>query len=252
MNSIRFLFALLLGTTAALSASTSLEPLPAGKKPATKPTDPALVEVADAPGLPRVLLIGDSISIGYTRPVRALLQGRANVHRPPENCGDTARGLQRLNAWLGTGKWDVIHFNFGLHDLKYLDAQGKYVPPTQGKYVPPTQGKQVASLSQYEENLRQLVARLKQTGAKLIFATTTPVPAGTLGRVEHDEIPYNAVAMRVMKETGVAIDDLHAFVAPQQVKLQLPKNVHFTSSGYDGLAAMVVSSITAELPARAK
>jgi acyl-CoA thioesterase-1 len=242
---IHFLLSfLLLGSTAAFAASSSLEPLPAGKQPAARPADPALAEVADVPGLPRVLLIGDSISIGYTRPVRALLQGRANVHRPPENCGDTARGLRRLAAWIGTNKWDVIHFNFGLHDLKYLDSQGKYVPPEQGK--------QVAPPPQYEENLRQLVARLKQTGARLIFATTTPVPAGTLGRVEHDEIRYNEVAVRVMKETGVAIDDLHAFVAPQQAKVQLPKNVHFTPAGYEGLAATVVASVTPALPAPAK
>ncbi len=43
---------------------------------------------------PRVLLIGDSISMGYTLGVRARLAGKANVHRPPENCGDTARGVK--------------------------------------------------------------------------------------------------------------------------------------------------------------
>ena len=38
--------------------------------------------IQDNPALPRVLLIGDSISIGYTLPVRELLDGRANLHRP--------------------------------------------------------------------------------------------------------------------------------------------------------------------------
>ena len=242
MTSVRwFLSLLLVGATAALADASSLEPLAAGKKPSVRPADPALAQVADVPGLPRVLLIGDSISIGYTLQVRALLQGRANVHRPRENCGDTARGLSRLDAWLGTNKWEVIHFNFGLHDLKYLDAQGKYVPPEQGR--------QVAPVSQYESNLRQLVVRLQRTNAKLFFATTTPVPAGTLGRVEHAEIAYNAAAARVMQETGIAIDDLHAFVAPRQAEVQLPNNVHFTPKGYEGLAATVVASISSALPA---
>ena len=84
--------------------------------------NPAFQQVVDDPRLPRVLLVGDSISIGYTLPVRNLLQGKANVHRIPENGGPTTNGLAKLSAWLGNGKWDVIHFNFGLHDLKLITA----------------------------------------------------------------------------------------------------------------------------------
>jgi len=230
-----------LGITFLLSAVGAAAQTPAPKK---KAPDPAYAQIADVPGLPRVLLIGDSISIGYTLPVRARLAGKANVHRPAENCGETARGVKSLGKWVGEGKWDVIHFNFGLHDVKYLDAAGKYVPPEQGK--------QVASVAEYEKNLRELVARLKKTGAKLIFATTTPVPAGTLGRVEHDEIRYNEAAVRVMKGTGVAVDDLHALVASRQEKIQLPKNVHFTKDGYEQLADTVVNSIQPLLPKAAK
>lgn len=212
--------------------------------PKKKAPAPALAAVADVPGLPRVLLIGDSISMGYTIPVRTLLAGKANVHRPPENCGDTARGVKSLDKWLGDGKWDVIHFNFGLHDLKYLDDKGALVAPDQGK--------QVASVAEYEKNLRTLVARLKPTGARLIFATTTPVPAGSTGRVERDERRYNKIAGRVMKESGVAVDDLAAFAGARLEKIQLPKNVHFTPDGYDQLAGAVVASIRPLLPAAPK
>ena len=191
--------------------------------------------------LPRVLLIGDSISMGSTVPVRTRLAGQANVHWPPENCGDTARGLKSIDQWLGSGKWDVIHFNFGLHDLKYLDYKGALAAPDKGK--------QVASVEAYEKNIRALVARLKLTGAKLIFATTTPVPGGSQGRIERDEVRYNQTAIAVMKENGVAVDDLHALVRTRQDKIQLPKNVHFTPAGYEELADAVVASIKPMLPA---
>jgi hypothetical protein len=79
----------------------------------------AMRPVKDDPKLPRVLLIGDSISIGYTVAVRERLKGKANVHRIPQNGGATEVGLDKMTAWLGKGKWDVIHFNFGLHDAKY-------------------------------------------------------------------------------------------------------------------------------------
>lgn len=201
---------------------------------------PSFAPVQDEPGLPRVLLIGDSISMGYTLPVRALLRGVANVHRPAQNCGDTGRGLKHLDAWLGEGRWDVIHFNFGLHDVKYLDAEGRYVPPEQGHQVTPVE--------RYAENLRLLVERMRKTGAKLVFATTTPIPDGTLGRVAHDEKRYNATAAQVMRELGVSINDLHAFVQPRQTELQLPTNVHFSDTGYEALGQVVAAQIRASLP----
>ena len=71
--------------------------------------NPAFRKVEDVAGLPRVLLIGDSISIGYTASVQKLLQGKANVHRAPTNCGPTTRGLQQLDRWLGDKSWDVVH-----------------------------------------------------------------------------------------------------------------------------------------------
>jgi hypothetical protein len=85
---------------------------------------PARLPVADDPALPRVLLLGDSVSLGYTLAVRSLLAGIANVHRPINtdggpnaNCGPTVRGVESVSAWLsqhGSRSWDVVHFNFGL------------------------------------------------------------------------------------------------------------------------------------------
>src|SRR5438093_8938340 len=99
--------------------------------------DPAMQEIQDDPKLPRVLLIGDSISIGYTVPVRELLKGKANVHRPLTNCEATVRGLRDLDKWLGSGKWDVIHFNWGLHDLKYIGEKGLIADVDKGhQWVP--------------------------------------------------------------------------------------------------------------------
>jgi lysophospholipase L1-like esterase len=232
----------LFGLSLLLAAGNAQEPestdVPA-TNPATPPLDPSFVPVPDDPNLPRVLIIGDSISMGYTIPVRQLLAGKANVHRPPANCGDTARGLKNLTKWLGDGHWDVIHFNFGLHDLKYLNAQGKYVDPSKGK--------QVASPQKYAANLEVLVARLKKTGAKLIWASTTPVPAGTIGRIEGDEVPFNQAAEKVMHENGIPIDDLYAVAESNLTEFQRPHNVHFTPKGYAALAASVNRSIEAAL-----
>jgi len=90
--------------------------------------EPVYAPVAEQPGLPRVLIIGDSISVGYTLPVRKLLASEANVQRIPMNGGTSGNGVFQMEAWLGKQKWDVIHFNFGLHDLKRMSDGEPQVP----------------------------------------------------------------------------------------------------------------------------
>lgn len=209
-------------------------------KPPTKPApkraaDPAFAPVTDDPALPRVLLLGDSISIGYTVAVRELLAGKANVHRAPTNCGPTTTGLKELDRWLGQGRWHVIHFNWGLHDLKQVG------------------GKHQVPLDEYEKNLRELVGRLKETGATLIWCTTTPVPPGADSppRKVEDVLAYNAAAKKVMDESAVAVNDLYAFALPRLKEIQRPANVHFTAEGSKALAGKVAASIEKALQERA-
>jgi lysophospholipase L1-like esterase len=200
-----------------------------------KKKDPAFDPVVDQPGLPRVLLIGDSISIGYTPAVREALAGIANVHRIPENGGSTRDALKKLDAWLktdGGGKWDVIHCNWGLHDLKHW-KDGKL----------DLAGAQVTPVELYQDNLRELIARLIETGAKVIFATTTPVPDGSEGREAGDELGYNQAARDIMAEAKVPINDLHATAQAQLAKIQRPKNVHFTPEGSKVLGEQVAAEI---------
>jgi len=212
--------------------------------PAKKRPDPALVPIDDTPGLPRVLLIGDSISIGYTLPTRRLLDGKANVHRIPTNGGPTTRGLQQLDGWLGDARWDVIHFNFGLHDLKHADAKGGLVDASEAP--------RLVELDAYRDNLRAIVRRLKATGATVIWCATTPVPPGAKGRVPGDEVAYNAAAAEVMAEEGVAINDLHAFAAARLAEIGKPADVHYTPAGSEVLATQVASRIEAALPKPAR
>jgi acyl-CoA thioesterase-1 len=244
MCSIRYVLSWLAVSTLVLTVAIA----PADDQAKTKATpkkrapNPAMVPVEDVPGLPRVLLIGDSISIGYTLADRDELKGKANVHRPPTNCGPTIRGVEQIESWLGDKKWDVIHFNWGLHDLKYMGPDGaNLADPKDARSHPQV------PIDEYEKHLRKLVARLQKTGAKLIWCSTTPVPEGSAGRVVGDEVKYNEVAAKVMKENDVAIDDLYGFALPQLAKIQLKANVHFSPEGSKILAEQVAKSISAAL-----
>jgi hypothetical protein len=107
--------------------------------------------------LPNVLIIGDSISIGYTKPVIVLMKGKANVQRAKANCGDTARGLSSLEKWLGDTRWDVIHFYWGLHDLCFRHPDSK----EQGRRDKKN-GTQAVSLEQYAKNLEAIVQEFRK------------------------------------------------------------------------------------------
>lgn len=189
--------------------------------------------------LPRVLLIGDSISGGYQKGVKKMLEGKAIVVKNAGNAQHTGTGLEKIDAWLGDSKWDLIHFNWGLWDVAHRNPKS-----TNFGHLDKVDGKITTPLPQYEKNLRTLVARLKKTGATLVWASTTPVPDGEPGRIKGDEVQYNAVAAKIMKENGIVIDDLHAEV----LRLGRPKtnNVHDTGN----LSGKVAESIIAALASR--
>jgi acyl-CoA thioesterase-1 len=167
------------------------------------------------------------------------------VHRPSTNCGPTTRGISQIDLWLGKQSWDVIHFNWGLHDLKYLGPNDENLADPQLK----TSHQQVP-IDAYERNLRKLVARLLKTRATLIWCPTTPVPPGAKGRVVGDSARYNAIALKVMQEHKIAVDDLYAFSKPRLKSIQRPANVHFTAAGSRALGEQVVQSIRQALASR--
>lgn len=194
--------------------------------------------------LPNVLILGDSISIGYTAQVRDGLKGVANVVRPKANCGDTKMGLAGIEEWLGDTKWDVIHFNWGLWDLCYRSPESK----SQGNRDK-INGTISTPIPVYEKNLESLIERLKKTGATLIWANTTFVPEGEPGRFVGDEIKYNAAAEKVMKKHGIRINDLHSTTANLKPEMFTgPGDVHYTTKASAKLAEQVVQNIKAVLP----
>jgi len=201
---------------------------------AAQQPNPAFAPIEDDPTLPRVLLIGDSISIGYTLETRRLLAGKANLHRIPTNGGPTTRGLENIETWLGDGRWDVIHFNWGLHDLKYMEDGAKQVAP-----------------EDYRRNLARLVERLEQTGARLIWASTTPIPPAETNppRYDKDVVLYNQIAAEIMAPRAIPTDDLYQAAFERLADIQRPANVHFTPEGSKYLANHVASAVTTALPA---
>jgi hypothetical protein len=143
---------------------------------------------------------------------------------------------------LGDRKWDVIHFNWGLHDLKHMGPDGSdFADPAAAG------SRRQVPLEDYERNLRELVSRLEQTGARLVWCATTPVPAGARGRLVADPPAYNQVAAKVMRDRGIPVNDLYASAITRLDRIQKPADVHFTADGSQVLARVVAAHLQAAL-----
>ncbi len=201
--------------------------------------------VAHDPALPNVLIIGDSISMGYTGTVTKQLAGVCNVIRPSGNHQGTTRGLEIVDDLLANQKkWDVVHFNWGLHDLKHVKVAGT------SQNSKDANDPRQADPTAYKANLTKLVQKLKAgTDAKLIFATTTPYPdVPSPVRKASYAIEYNTIAKEIMKANDVEVNDLYTFMKPKLKELQRPQNVHFLPQGSAALGEQVANAIRRNLP----
>ena len=162
--------------------------------------------------LPRVLILGDSIYQQPARDAAKELKGRVEVvyaTMQPGAVRNTTRALKNLDELLGDGHWDVIHFNFGLGDLVYRAPNMKAFRVM----ARDAGGVRATSADQYEKNLIDIVIKLKETGAHLIWASTTPIRHSTSNVFEKgSELEYNAVAAKVMSDHKVPINDMYTYV----------------------------------------
>lgn len=193
---------------------------------------------------PKILIIGDSISIGYTPFVEQKFGVDALVKHNPGNAQHTGTGLEKIEEWIGEEDWDIIQINWGLWDLCYRHPDSK-VYGNRDK----VNGTLTYSLKDYESNLHSIVSKIKQiSDAKLIFVTTTYVPENEAGRFKKDPKKYNKVAKSVMKKQGVLINDLY------KPSITIHKNfgigdddVHYTPEGYEQLGAIVYEFLNKEI-----
>ncbi len=192
----------------------------------------------DDPKLPRVLSVGDSISMNYEQAARDNLKGIANYHHITGNSWSTARCIAFISYWMGDypkpGRgWDVILFNSGLHDMKQKELGGAYAMP----------------LDDYRKNLRNWIEQMKPTNATLMYVTTTPVQndsgsARYAFRTKGAEDDFNNAAREVLKAyPEILICDLAGNIdsSPEFDNWRKGRDVHFWKAEEQALVGKTVA-----------
>jgi lysophospholipase L1-like esterase len=185
----------------------------------------------------KVVLIGDSIRMGYQPLVTKKLEGRAEVWGPAQNSRHSLWALDHFPEWVANQKPDLVHVNFGIHDASIQ-----------------TDGEHQVLLDQYRLCLKRFIARVKALGnARMIWATTTPlfaseegVPMARWKKIATAEIDrYNAAALEIVNAEGLRVNDLHEAIMKNGVaKCLAPDGCHMTAFGNEVLSDAVVGVLS--------
>jgi hypothetical protein len=218
---LTFVFATCLATTG--------QTAPAGTPPLSRESIEwcdIWISHADETNLPRVLLIGDSISRDYYPGVEKRLAGKAYVGRLSTSAFLSDPALpQEIKMVLGAYKFDVIHFNNGMHGWQHSETEYQRAFPN------------------FLETIRQWAP-----DAKLIWATTTPLkvspklpPHNQTQATDERIAARNTIALKCVQAKGIPVDDLNALVRGHPEYHS--DNVHFNAGGIDLEAAQVAAEI---------
>jgi len=174
--------------------------------------------------LPRVLLIGDSITRGYYKEVEDRLKGKVTVARltTSKSLGDPAF-IDEVRLIMGQTKFDIVHFNNGLHGWGYTEEE-------------------------YAAALPELLAAIRKSApkAQLVWAMTTPVR--TADRIEQFDAKTervkarNVIADEIMKKEGIMVNDLYSLLKDKS-DWYSRDGVHLNANGTKALGAQVAEML---------
>lgn len=149
----------------------------------------------------KIILIGDSIRMGYDKYVKEALADVAEVYYPEENCKFAEYILRFAHEWKSNGSWptdaDLVHWNAGLWDCLEL-----------------FEDEPLTSLSYYGEAIARIHKRLRMLfpKAKIVFATSTAVVEKMASRDfrRHNStiMEYNRTALAALEGKDCVINDL--------------------------------------------
>lgn len=188
----------------------------------------------------KIVLIGDSIRMGYDKYVKEALDGVAEVYYPSVNCCFAQYTLRFLHEWKQKGEWpddvDLVHWNVGLWDLLELCDDGPF-----------------SSLEHYSNMIKRIDKRIRQLfpNAKVVFATSTAVRekeyTGELRRHNATIEAFNATALEALANTDTVIDDLYSHTVNAPTECCSDRTHYNTPKGAAYMGGKVLSVICGEL-----
>ena len=187
----------------------------------------------------KILLLGDSIRMGYQQYVKEELEGEYEVLYPADNGRFAAYTLWQVNQEL---KWnpdiELVHFNNGYWDMNIEAPMTEAIHPVE----------------EYKSFLRRIVALCRDCGAQVVFATTVPIMeagaaadnTGVEGTINYSNEwvkEYNAAATAVMAELEVPVNDLYRLCMEDDRRYKCEDLLHLSAEGSRRCARQVAEYV---------
>ena len=176
--------------------------------------------------LPRVLLVGDSITHNYQEKVRELLKGVCYVDYISTSYAiDTKMYNQLVYNFMTDSKYALIHFNHGLHGIHL-------------------------SKKSYKSRMMKLLSKIDKD-VKLIVATSTIVYREGNKRLDGAWMKRvrerNEAVQEIATENGYSVDDLYTVSVSIPKEYRYVDGTHYLQEGYAMLAETVAACIRKNL-----
>ena len=188
----------------------------------------------------KIILIGDSIRMGYDKYVKEAFSDVAELYYPTDNCRFATYILRFVHEWKKKGEWpedaDLVHWNAGLWDVPEIMGD-EPVTPIEHYAV---------QIARIDRRLRELFPK-----AKIVFATSTAVEEEKFGPVfkrRNATIEaFNAAAIKALEGTDTVIDDLYAVTASAPEGCHSDMTHYSTPAGIEHVGGAVIGLISREL-----
>ncbi len=171
--------------------------------------------------LPRVLLIGDSITYGYQEQVRELLKGVCFVDYVSTSYSiDQPIYNSLIKNFFFDSKYDVLHFNHGLH----------------GKFM---------NVRTYKSRIKKLLTKLGCKNTIIASSTVCYLKGNKKIDKSWQKIidKRNFALKEISKEFGYTFNDLYQVSLTVPIEERTPEGVHYTNKGYGYFAYQVAQKI---------
>ncbi len=185
--------------------------------------------------MPKILIIGDSISIGYTPTVAAELADVAEVVHSPGNASDCMNIIANIDAWLAEAAPQVVALNCGLHDIKREDEKQEHCR------VP---------VEFYKTILPAIFEKAQGNGRRLLWVNTTPViekrhqAVKPSGRFNKDIDEHNKAARGIARKAGLPIVNLNKTVRKMDMEAVMTEDgAHFLPGASEALGKKVAARL---------
>lgn len=191
----------------------------------------------------RVLLLGDSIRMGYDEYVQELLKDEYEVIFSEDNGRFALYTLWQANQMFKHyGHFDLVHWNNGYWDMN----------------IEPPMTEAIHPLPDYVATLKRIIHFLRENGADIIFATSTPIleagkaldNTGTGVTINYSDEwvrTYNAAACKLMAEEQIEVNDLYGLCSRDARYYKSEDMLHLTQEGYQAIARQTAELIRKRL-----